>query len=233
MNKAITITAFAFMFALLILSIGLNIRQEFKSVDKERQLTSLLSNTAANKVVKEYTRDSIKHTVFNEKIIHNNSSEKIAALDKSYADSLQQALKISIDKIDQVTKINGRLEAQLQLLNKQNEKGQILKVHKDKYLDLAYNTETDSIQISYDIHLNDARYHDKKWLLGKTNNYIDLYSDDKRVTINGVKSFRIKESTPKRFGLGFNAGYGLIKDGLAIKALPYMGVGINYNLLEF
>lgn len=233
MKKTATITAFILVFALLITSIGLNIRQEFRKASKEKELTELLTQGGNNKIVEKYTRDSITHTVFNEKIINNTTANKIAAIDKTYADSLQSALKISLEKIDQVTKINGRLEAQLALQTKQSDKGQITKIHKDKYLDLVYYPETDSLNLAYNIQLNDVRYHQKKWLLGKTNNYIDVFSDDPRVSINGLKSFRIKETTPKRFGLGFQAGYGLAKDGTTLRALPYFGVGLNYNLVEF
>lgn len=233
MKKTVTITAFILVFVLLIISIGLNIRQEFKKVDKEKEFAELLAQGSKNNVVNTYTRDSITHKVFTDRIIDNSNSSKVAALGTSYADSLQQALKISLDKIDQVTKINGKLIAQLALQTKQTETGQAIKTHKDKYLDLVYFPDNDSLQLAYDINLNDVRTHDKKWLFGKTNNYIDLFSDDKRVTINGVKSFRIKETQPKRFGLGLNAGYGLAKDGNVIKAIPYVGFGINYNLIEF
>lgn len=217
----------------LALSIGLNIRQEYTSAEKEKQMTVLLTQGGNNKIVEKYTRDSITHTVFNEKIINNSTSEKIAALDRSYADSLQKALKISIDKIDQVTKVNGKLEAQLALISKQNDKGQIVKSHKDKYLDLVYYPDTDSVKLAYDINLNEARYSQRKWLLGAKQNFINVYSDDPRVTINGLKSFRLKEKPPNRFGIGLSAGYGLAKDGTTIKASPYFGIGLNYNLIEF
>lgn len=233
MKKTVTITAFALVFVLLIISIGLNIRQEFKKVEKEKELAELLTQGSKNNVVNTYTRDSITHKVFNERIIDNSNSSKIAVLGTSYADSLQKALRMSLDKIDQVTKINGKLVAQLALQTQHTDTGQQVKTHKDKYLDLVYYPANDSLQLAYDIDLNDVRVHDKKWFFGKTNNYIDLFSDDKRVTINGVKSYRLKETSPKRLGLGLNAGYGLGKEGNTIRAIPYIGIGLNYNLIEF
>ncbi|MCT4127942.1 hypothetical protein CMT75_08910 [Elizabethkingia anophelis] len=232
-SKLKNIISFSVLGTFLALSIGLNIRQEYTSAEKEKQMTVLLTQGGNNKIVEKYTRDSITHTVFNEKIINNSTSEKIAALDRSYADSLQKALKISIDKIDQVTKVNGKLEAQLALISKQNDKGQIVKSHKDKYLDLVYYPDTDSVKLAYDINLNEARYSQRKWLLGAKQNFINVYSDDPRVTINGLKSFRLKEKPPNRFGIGLSAGYGLAKDGTTIKAAPYFGIGLNYNLIEF
>ncbi|CAM3557697.1 MULTISPECIES: DUF6808 domain-containing protein [Elizabethkingia] len=233
--KSLTANIFAFILVVILLlaSIGLNIKQELKRAEKEKETTALLTQGGNNKIVEKYTRDSVTHTVFNEKIINNTKSEKIAALDKTYADSIQKALKISLDKIDQVTKINGRLEAQLALLTKQSPSGQTIKTHKDQYLDLAYYPDTDSVKMSYNIMMNDVRYKKKNWILGAEHNYIDMYSDDPRVTINGVKSFRIKEKPQKRFGFGLNAGYGIAKDGNTMKLLPYFGIGANYNLVEF
>ncbi|BBQ07937.1 DUF6808 domain-containing protein [Elizabethkingia anophelis] len=233
MKKSVTKIAFVILFILLILSIGLNIRQEFQAIGKEKQLTDLIAQGSNNKVVDKYVKDSVTHTVFTEKIIDNSRASKELAIGKTYADSLQKALKVSLDKVDQVTKFNGQLVAQIALLTKQNDKGQIIKTHKDKYLDLVYYPETDSVKLAYDIKLNETRYSQRKWLLGAKQKYINVFSDDPRVTINGLKSFSLKEKPPNRLGIGLSAGYGLAKDGTSIKAVPYVGIGINYNLFEF
>ncbi len=233
MKNLTTKIAFALVFLLLLVSIGLNVKQDFEKSKKEKETTALLTQGGQNKVVEKYTRDSVTHTIFNEKIINNTTSEKVSALDRTYADSLQKALKVSLDKIDQVTKINGRLEAQLALQTKVTNTGKTIKTHKDQYLDLVYFPDSDSLNMAYNIELNDARYPERKWFLGKTQHYIDLFSNDKRVTINGVKSFRLKESPSKRFGIGFSAGYGLALDGNVVKAVPYVGISGNYNLVEF
>lgn len=232
MKRPVTISAFVLLFVFLLLSIALNIRQDHQALKKEKQLAVLLENGGQNKVIERYTRDSIKHTVFNERIINNTKTEKLSALDKSYADSLQKALKISIDRIDQVTKINATLMAELKLKTAEDN-GKIVKLHKDKHLDLKYYPDNDSLQFKYDLELNDARFKERKWLFGKTNHYVDVFSNDPRITINGLQSYRIKENPPKRLGLGLNVGYGLAKDGSQLKIVPYFGLGINYNFIEF
>ena len=40
-------------------------------------MTVLLTQGGNNKIVEKYTRDSVTHTVFNEKIINNSTSEKL------------------------------------------------------------------------------------------------------------------------------------------------------------
>lgn len=224
---------FATLTVLLLACVGIIIHQDGKHRQQEQSISQLIEDQGENQIVKEYTRDSIVHTVFKDRLIGNTKNEKELAIGKTYADSIQKALKISIDKIDQVTKINARLEAQLALATKQNDKGQTVKTHKDQYLDLVYYPQTDSVNLAYNIELNDSRHSDKKWLFGTKQNYIDMFSPDKRVTINGVKSYRIKEQPPNRVGIGISAGYGMGKDGNTIKILPYFGIGLNYNLIEF
>jgi len=223
----------AFIALLLIVSIGININIAGKKSQQDQSISELIQNQADNPIVKEYTRDSVFHTVFKDRLINNNSNEKLLALGKPYADSIEKALKVSIDKIDQVTKINGKLEAQLALATNQNSKGETVKTHKDQYLDLVYYPVTDSLTFAYNLKLNEARYTDRAWLLGAKQNYIDVFSNDKRVTINGLKSYRIKEEPPNRFGIGVSAGYGIGKDGTVVRLVPYIGLGINYNLIEF
>ena len=231
--KSIHKFLFGGLILLLLCSIGFIIHQDAKGRQQDQSISQLIENKGENQIIEKYTRDSVVHTVFKDRIINNTTNEKHLALGKTYADSIQKALKISIDKIDQVTKINGRLEAQLALQTKQTDKGQVLKTHKDQYLDLAYNPETDSLQFAYNLKLNEARYSDKKWLFAPKNNYINVYSDDKRITINGLQSYRIKEDPPNRMGIGISAGYGVGKDGNTLRLVPYVGVGLNYNLIEF
>ena len=217
---------------LLLCAIGIIIHQDARKSQQDDSFAQLISNQGENSIIEKYTRDSVVHTVFQDRLINNDSNEKRTALGKTFADSLEKALKMSVDKIDQVTKTNARLEVQMALLTKITDKGPI-KYHQDKNLDLVYNPQNDSLKFAYNLELIDARYSEKKWLLGAKKNYIDLYSNDPRITVNGAKTYRIKEDPPNRFGIGLSTGYGLGKDGNVIRLLPYVGVGLNYNLIEF
>ena len=215
--------------ALLLCSVGIIIHQDAKKRQQDHSIAQLIENRSQNTIVEKYIRDSVVHTVFQDRLINNTTNEKQIAIGKTFADSLESALKMSIDKINQVTKVNARLEAKLALITKQNG----TKTHQYQFLNLSYNPENDSLQVAYNLQLNEARYQQKKWLFGTPQNYINVYSDDPRITINSLKSYRIKEAPPNRFGIGFNAGYGIGIDRNNVRLIPYVGVGLNYNLFEF
>lgn len=210
----------------------IHIRRELEFDKKEHQISELIELSGKNEVVNNYYRDSIKHTVFKEKIVET-INEKQLAIGKSYADSLEKALKISIKKIDQVSKINAELVARLKLREFTQPNGDKVLTHKDKYLNLNYYPNTDSVDFRYNIRLNEARHKDKKWLFGKTNHYIDVFSDDPRVQINGLNSYRIRGQPQKRWGIGIHAGYGVAVNNGVLQTTPVIGLGINYNLINF
>lgn len=52
----------------------------------------------------------------------------------------------------------------------------------------------------------------------------------KRIEVYPTTIYRTERvSTPKRWGIGIQAGYGASKQGLS----PYIGVGVQYNILSF
>ncbi len=218
---------------LLLLSVGLNLRQNHKLEQKEEHYAELIAQGGRNRVVDRYTRDSITHTIFSEKLVSNGIAEKELAIGKNYADSLQRALKVSVDKISQATKINALLEARLALKEAESINGRRILSHQDKNLRLSYYPDTDSVELAMDIALNEARYKKRKWLLGKEENFIDVFPDDPRITIKGLKSFTVKEKPQRRLGIGVSAGYGIVQNNNSLHTAPYVGIGLNYNLVEF
>lgn len=218
---------------LLIVSVAYIIRQEYSYKKREELLATLVGQQGGNIIEKHYEKDSVIHTVFKDKIIENNANEKSLAVGKSYIDSLQNALKISIDKMEQVSKINAELTAKLQLKEALTESGDKMLSHSDKYLSLNYYPQTDSVDFRYNLKLNEVRYKDRKWLFGKTNYFVDVFSDDPRVKINGMNTYRIRGQPQSRWGLGIQAGYGFQLSGNQIRAAPIVGMGINYNLINF
>lgn len=219
---------------LLTLSISYIIHLKQREKEDAQTLKMLIETSGKNEVVHHYYRDSIKHTVFKEKIIGDTREEKSLAVGKTYIDSLQTALKISIDKMEQVSKINAELTAQLQLKERIGENGTKILSHQDKYLSLNYYPHSDSVDFAYNIKLNEVRYKERKWLLGKTHHYIDVFSDDPRVKINGLHSYKIRGQPPNRWGIGLHAGYGFqLAPNSNFKPTPIIGLGVNYNLFNF
>lgn len=77
------------------------------------------------------------------------------------------------------------------------------------------------------------RYSKKKWLLGRSEKFIDVWSEDPRITINGLNTYTLKEQNRGRWGIGISTGYGLGFQNNELKHFPYFGIGINYQLIEF
>lgn len=218
---------------LLILCVGYILRKEYEDRKTDNRQTHLIESTGRNVVEKHYTRDSIVHTVFRDKIIADTEKEKALALSQSYIDTLQNALKMSINKMEQVSKINAELTAKLQLKEFVASNGIKALTHSDDYLKLNYYPHSDSVDFRYNLKLNEVRYGKRKWLLGKKHYYIDVFSDDPRVKINGMNTYRIRGQPPSRWGLGLHAGYGFqISPNATLTPTPIVGLGINYNLIN-
>lgn len=219
---------------IIVLSIALviiglvAINQYIESSKDKQRIAELIHNSGKNEIVTEYIRDSIKHTVFKDKPVKDTEAEKRLAITNSYADSLERALKMSITKIDQALKVNAQLDAKLKL----QQVGNAI-TYQDKFLKLRYVPDSSEMALTYDMGLNVARYSKRKWLFGKKDHYIDVFADDPRVTIKGLKSYTIQERPQKRFGIGIQVGYGFTFNQNSIQASPYIGIGIQRNLIQF
>lgn len=215
--------------AIALSLVGLFAFNQYKehSKDKER-IAELIQTNGKNEIVTTYIRDSITHIVFKDKLVKDNAAEKRLAITNSYADSLERALKLSINKIDQALKVNAQLDAKLKL----QQIGNTI-VYQDKFLKLKYVPDSSEMALTYDMGLNIARYSKRKWLLGKKEHYIDVFADDPRVTIKGLKSYTIQERPQKKFGIGIQVGYGFTINQNSIQASPYIGIGVNRNLIQF
>lgn len=150
---------------------------------------------------------------------------------------LKNALKLKDEQILAITNINAKLKDSMKLValerdqannkvwswEKKTESGSVIK---------ATMNEKDSVLHSdIDVKLNNTDYVDKGGLFGRDKYYTDWYSPDQNIKVNGAHAFR-KETIikPKRFGLGFQAGYGVTED---FKPSLYFGLGVSYNFARF
>lgn len=87
---------------------------------------------------------------------------------------------------------------------------------------VAINKDTTSLKVftrdQYDIRLSKE----------KDGTYIDVINHNPFSTTQEVRSV-YKLPKQKKFGIGVNLGYGITSYGLS----PYIGLGINYNLINF
>lgn len=109
--------------------------------------------------------------------------------------------------------------------------------YKDRYLQLAYrpalinakdSTDHGQFDFSYNDSLNVVQYWKKSWFLGAKKSYIDIYSNDKRTTVNGVKRLVVEQKHPT-FGLRIQA----VGNYSFSRKLLNFGPGIQFDFNRF
>lgn len=88
--------------------------------------------------------------------------------------------------------------------------------------DIVAKKDTTDIKINIKNDFNIVTYKEKNKLV------LDV-SDKNPYSVTKVQRSYINLPKQKKFGLGINTGYGISKNGLS----PYIGLGINYNILNF
>lgn len=89
------------------------------------------------------------------------------------------------------------------------------------------NKNTDSAEVV--IPITQKRYSDTTytaWVSGFRPTLDSIHVYPRREVVTVTNTVRGKH---KRFGVGFHAGYGVTPHGLQ----PYIGVGVNYSILDF
>ena len=68
----------------------------------------------------------------------------------------------------------------------------------------------------------------------KTKSYTaTVTSDNPHFKVTEIRSIKVETPAPKKFGIGLQAGYGLILSKEKITAQPYIGAGVSWNLIRF
>ena len=58
---------------------------------------------------------------------------------------------------------------------------------------------------------------------------VSILTDNPYLQTVGVRSFKIEERKPSKYGIGVQVGWGVTKENLS----PYVGIGLNYNVIRF
>lgn len=158
-------------------------------------------------ISRKYDKDSLRHAT-----IEANGNEYTPAslsTTENILDTAALAIGILKKKIESLTIIASTSQAEklkaYELLDSQ--KRQTF-AYRDKFLKLAYrpaSNKNDTLDKGeFDYAYNDSvsviQYGKRKWLLAAKKSYIDIYSNDPRTTINGVKRLTVKQDVPT-FGL--------------------------------
>lgn len=58
---------------------------------------------------------------------------------------------------------------------------------------------------------------------------VNILTDNPYVGVIGVRSYKTDTFVPKRWGIGPSIGYAVCRNGMS----PFVGISLNYNLIEF
>lgn len=99
------------------------------------------------------------------------------------------------------------------------------KANKDStYLDL-------SIENAYTVVLGSERPKGFKNLFKPKVAFAEVTNENPYTSTQTIRAYKVQAPKPKRLGIGFNVGYGLILNSKPIFR-PYIGIGIQYNIIE-
>jgi hypothetical protein len=155
--------------------------------------------TEATKIAKEVDRNGLQHTVA--RMANAISPAELASVKADLLDTID-ALHIAREKVKQVIAFNVTLAVKNQELSMREDNTGLARnyTYKDKFFNLDVNIPNDSSQVptfsaGYDADLAATQYN-KNRLLFWNDSYIDIYSNDKRFTNKGIRTFTVKPEDP-------------------------------------
>lgn len=192
--------------------------REFSNIDKLESLTDSI----------KYYRDNYNVLHSRISIIEADNFTKIKSKDKDIQE-LQELVK-KYKNVQAATVIKTETKVVEKIVNKpifdtiSRETAYYSKFDLDGFVWGEIIAKKDSTDLILNIRndFNIVSYYDKGKLV------LDV-SDKNPYSITKSQRSYINLPKQKRWGLGINAGYGISKSGLS----PYIGLGVNYNLINF
>lgn len=88
-----------------------------------------------------------------------------------------------------------------------------------------------SLSNSYTVLIGNEKRKGFKNLFKPKVPFVEVTNENPYTSTKTIRAYQVKAPKPKRLGIGFNIGYGLILDSKPIFK-PYIGIGIQYNIIE-
>lgn len=255
--------------------IALNMRSCLRSNQLEKELktnvdqslkTKKAIETEAKIISRKVDQFGAEHVTLDakENIFPKSVFKTSVAVSTGILDTTALALKIQKKQIQDLTVVLSTVKAEKLKAEKQLDslKSEFYS-YSDKYVNLKFRppdsltNTTGSFDFTYNAELNTVQYYKRSFpIVGAKKSYTDIWSNDPRTTINGVKKFSIAQRDPE-FGLRlqlrsiygvtsqkFYAGPGVSFDFKRFNFLGYTYynytdqrwqnvVGINYDLIRF
>lgn len=194
----------------------------------------------ATRIINSYVDSSQrKHAVIaaDENILPPNWTKNGIAISGGLVDTVAQALNIAKNKLQQITQIATTTQAEnLQAKRTIDSLKRLVYSYRDKYVQMTYrpalpgadSADNGQFDFKYNDSLNVVQYWKKKWFLGAKKSYIDIYSNDPRTTVNGVKRLVVEQRSPV-FGLRVQ---GVSSYSFSRKLLN-VGPGVQFDIGKF
>jgi uncharacterized protein YxeA len=150
-------------------------------------------------IKKKVDKNGLEHTIVEEtnNVLPKNLMVYGEGHDKAFVDSLIAQTDIQKKEIVSLTQINQtiigkNLQATAVIDSLSRRKFEF----KDSNLYLSYTPDSDAsiagkFDYRYNQDLNLIKFNRKKWIFGEDHNYLDISSNDKKGTINGVKTLSV------------------------------------------
>lgn len=167
--------------------------------------------TEANIIARQVDKFGSEHvTISAAENIYPVSALNQPAISTGLLDTVALALKIKTKQVEELTRVVSTISVQKAkaFYTIDSLKRRTIQ-YRDRYVSIAYTPDTvDSVagtfDFRYDADLKIAQYYKRNWFLGAKKSYIDIWSQDGRVKINGVDRFKVQQKDPA-FGLRIQA----------------------------
>lgn len=234
-------------------------KQETDDIKRARKVITENIAVDAEIIAQKIDRDSLRHAT----ILANENVYTPADLKntESILDTTALAIGILKNQIIDLTKISTTIKAEnlaaqvrIDSLNRR------VYFYQDKFLKLSYRPAVDTVDkgefdFAYDADLTVTQYSKRKHFLASKKYLIDIYSNDPRTTVNGVKRLSIEREVQPKFRLQssmvYNTTFRTLTPGLIgrfeVKRFSLSGsymyspvrdrwftaIGFNYDLIRF
>lgn len=164
-------------------------------------------------IARDVDKNGLQHVTIEatKNIIPFDDVNKVA-ISKGIMDTTALAIGIQKKQIETLLQINATLRAEnLRATQMIASNGIKSYIYKDRFVNLKYtpsqtkdSLDAGQFDFTYNADLNITQYWKRKWFLGSKKSYIDIYSNDSRTTVNGVKQLTVQQKDPA-FGLRIQA----------------------------
>ncbi|RYF26541.1 MAG: hypothetical protein EOO42_01180 [Flavobacteriales bacterium] len=165
--------------------------------------------TEATIIARNVDKNGLQHVTIEaaKNIVPFNQVDKVA-ISQGIMDTTALALGIQKKQIESLLAVNSTLKAEnLRAREILNASGGKAYEYKDKFINLTYtpslgldSLDKGKFDFTYNADLTITQYWKRNWFLGAKKSYIDIYSNDSRTTVNGVKQLTVEQKQPA-FGL--------------------------------